>query len=148
MTPARVKFGTLAWFDVVNEEMAEGLKRNPPADEFSVSFLERYHGGPGQSAGPLHGFRLCINGRNITFKVGVEPADTADVMIDADFEAVRVLASLLEGDPRYPAAIAEFTQSGKFKITGSPASLGDWTAGVHDRVTARTDHQSVHDERK
>ena len=41
MTSQRVLFGTPEWYDLVKDEMQQGVRRNPPPAEFRASLIER-----------------------------------------------------------------------------------------------------------
>jgi hypothetical protein len=123
--------------------MIAGVGRVVLPEGFSTSFLERYHGAPLLDNGAIPGLYVRIKDGNVEFQTGVSEAANADVMLDADFEAIRVLSSLYEDDPNFQTAWAEFTNSGQLRVSGSIESLGDWLTGVHDGVVSRTDIRGI-----
>lgn len=133
-----VEFGTEAWLQVVEEEAHNGMHRNPPPSDFRVSFIERFHGAPPLPDGSMLGFRIDVNGRNLFFRGGVGPSEDADVVIDADVDAVRVLTGMLKTDPLYGQVMQHFVDENKFRVKGDSAKVGDWLNGCHDAIVART----------
>jgi hypothetical protein len=138
MTFRKASFGTIDWLEIVGEEMMNGVRRNPPLSDFRVSFIERYRGGRAMGGRLVYGFRVDVSGHDLTFQIGVDGDDIADVTIDADIDAVGVLAKLLSTDPAYAESMRRFTESGAFRIQGRLDELGAWTAGVHDAICERT----------
>ena len=138
MTSRTASFATVDWLEIVGEEMMNGIRRNPPLSDFCVSFIERYRGGTAIGDRLVYGFRVDISGHDLTFQIGVGGDDIADVTIDADIDAIGVLAKLLSTDPAYAESMKRFTESGAFRIKGRLDELGMWTAGVHDAICDRT----------
>ena len=139
MNNQRVLFGTQAWFDVVQDEMRQGVERNPPPAGFQASLIERYFNAPPMANGAMCGFRIYIIGDKMEFQLGVSATETADVVVDADYEAIRILVAILSADPDYEASAEQLTQEGRFTVRGAAEDLGNWSDGVHDRICNRTD---------
>jgi hypothetical protein len=138
MTCRTALFGTVDWLEIVGEEMINGIRRNPPLSDFCISFIERYRGGSAIEERLVYGFRADVCGHDLTFQIGVGGDELADVTIDADIDAVGVLAKLLSTDPTYAESMNRFAESGAFRIAGRLDELGAWTAGVHDAICDRT----------
>jgi len=139
MTSQRVPFGTLEWFDLVKDEMQQGVRRNPPPADFQTSLIERYNNAPDTADGMMCGFRIDIAGDALEFRLGVSATETADVVVEADYEAIRILVAIPLADPNYEATVEQMTQEGRFTVTGEADDMGNWTDGVHDRICDRTD---------
>ena len=138
MAGTREICGTLDWLKMVEEEMVAALRHSPPAEDFGVSLVERYHGAPTLENGAMSGFRADVTGERLEFRAGVARSETADVVIDADIEALLVLAQMALSDPKFEDATLKLTQDGKIRVTGEIAILGEWFAKLHDRIYART----------
>ena len=85
------------------------------------------------------GFRIDIEGDALEFRLGVSATETADVVVEADYEAIRILVAILSADPSYEASVEQLTQEGRFTIIGEADIMSNWTDGVHDRICDRTD---------
>jgi hypothetical protein len=137
VTHARLLFGTPLWLEMVGEEMKRGIVRTPQARDYSISFVERYHGAPIRDDGTTLGFRVDIHAGALMFRAGVTSTEVADVVIDADVEVIKRLTVLKTDDPHFQALVAKSISEGSMKVTGDRA-IGTWSNGVHDAVCDRT----------
>ena len=133
MTDARAPFGTTSWLAMVGEEMKRGIWRTPQALDYSMSFVERYHGAPMRDDGTMLGFRIDVHSGALLFRAGVTSTEAGDVVIDADVDVIKQLTVLKTDDPRFQALVSKSISDGSMKVTGD-RPIGTWSNGVHDAM--------------
>lgn len=130
--------GTPAWLTMVGTLMREAAAQAGLPPSLTVSFVERYTDGAALADGLVQGLRFDITGGQPSFRVGVRPDETADIVVEITAAAARQLNALYSHDPAYAAAQAELLRTGDMRVVGDPAQLGPWLAAVHDPIVART----------
>lgn len=137
-TNAKVDHGTVAWFDMAGRLLCEAALQAGLPTDLNVSLVERYTDGVDLSAGLVQGLRLDIIGGKPSFRVGAQPDERADVMVEVTAAAARKLNSLQSADPNYHTARDNFLRTGEMRVDGDPTRLGGWLDAVHDPIVDRT----------
>ncbi len=133
-----IAHGTAAWFEMAGRAMCDAAAQAGLSGNTDVSLVEHYSDGVDLGEGRVQGLRFDIIKGKPSFRVGVHPGETADIMVEVSTAASCALNSLYSGDPAYPAALARFQAAGALRVGGEMARLGPWFAAVHDVIVAHT----------
>jgi len=137
-TDAKLRQGTMAWFEMVGTLMIEAASRSGLSPELNLSIVERYTDGVDLSEGLVQGLRFDIISGKPSFRVGARRDEWADVTIEITAAAARELNILRSADPNYPAALDKFLSTGEMRVDGDPPQMGSWINAVHDPIVDRT----------
>jgi hypothetical protein len=135
---ARLRHGSLAWFQMAGGLMCDAAARAGLPPGFAISLVERYIDGVELADGLVQGLRFDIEDGKPSFRVGARRGESADITVEVTAAASHELNSLYSADPRYQAATARLLASGDLRINGDIARLGDWFGAVHDPIVDRT----------
>lgn len=134
----RLRQGTTAWFEMVGTMMVEAARRANLPGDLNVSLVERYTDGVMLSDGLGQGIRFEIVGGEPSYRVGAQPHEQANVVIEVTANAAKTLNALRSSDPKYRAASELFLGTGEMRVNGDILQLGDWLAAAHDPIVDRT----------
>ena len=81
-TDAKLRQGTMTWFEMVRTLMIEAASRSGLSPELNVSVVERYTDGIDLSEGLVQGLRFDILSGKPSFRVGARRDERADVTIE------------------------------------------------------------------
>lgn len=130
--------GTTAWFEMVGSMMVEAARRANLPGDLNVSLVERYTDGAMLSGGLVQGIRFEIVGGAPSYRVGAQPHEQADIVIEVSTAVARELNALRSTDPRYGTTLDGFLRTGEMRMQGDISRLGAWLATVHDPIVDRT----------
>lgn len=137
-TDAKLRQGTMAWFEMVGTLMVEAASRLGLSPELNVSIVERYTDGIDLSEGLVQGLRFDILSGKPSFRVGARRDERADVTIEITAAAARELNNLRSADPNYRASLDKFVSTGEMRVDGDTSQMGSWINAVHDPIVDRT----------
>jgi hypothetical protein len=138
LTDAKLRQGTTAWLEMVGTLISEAASQSGLSPELNVSLVERYTDGVELSEGLVQGIRFDIICGKPSFRIGVQPDERGDIMIEVTAAAARRLNLLGSADPNYRTASDSFLRSGEMRVDGDLSRLGGWLNAVHDRIVDRT----------
>ncbi len=138
LTDAKLCQGTTAWLEMVGTLMSEAASQSGLSPELNVSLVERYTDGVELSEDLVQGIRFDIISGKPSFRIGVQPGERGDIMIEVTAAAARRLNLLGSADPNYRTVSDSFLRSGEMRVDGDLSRLGGWLNAVHDRIVDRT----------
>ena len=130
--------GTPDWFHMIGKILTDAAASAGLAPETNASFVERYSDGKELSDGLIQGIRLDIIAGKPSYRIGAAPDEKGDINVLVTADAARQLNAYYSVDPKFLELQARYQASGEWQVDGDLARLGNWLAGAHDPIVART----------
>jgi hypothetical protein len=130
--------GSLAWFDMVGDEIAKVAAHIGLPPGLRLSMIERYLDGAALENGFCQGLRIDVDDGALACRTGVGADETADVVIEVTGPAARTLNLLFSADPNYRRTLAEAVARGELRVSGDPGPLAPVLDMAHDAIVRRT----------
>lgn len=130
--------GSLAWFDMVGDEIVKAAAQHGLPPDLHMSMIERYRDGAELENGLCQGLRIDVADGNLEYRTGVRADETAEIVIEVTGPAARRLNLLFSADPDYRRTLAEAVAQGELQVSGDPGPLAPILDMAHDGIVRRT----------
>lgn len=140
---ARYEFLSQDWLAMQERVVTAALATVSWPESFKFSMIERFDGAEPLPNGMMQGFRIDIEGSDVTFRRGVGSDETADATMVISLSALRALVHLSSYDPAYGATVEGYLQSGDLVRTGAWDRLGPLAGHLSPEVHHRVHQQTL-----
>ncbi|PZQ28679.1 MAG: hypothetical protein DI562_10400 [Stenotrophomonas acidaminiphila] len=135
---SKIVQGSEPWFRMAGALVCRALGDSGAQGIARWRLIERYVDGEPFSDGLVQGIRFDIREGVATFRVGVQPGETADATIEVTAGVARALNLLHTDDPRFALAMEDAIRTGALVIEGDLSPISAALAVSHDAIVDRT----------